>query len=129
MDRRSSSCSGESDGDAGGRELEGEREVVEPRAKLLDDRTGLEPRIGSPRPCGEELGRILRLERRDRIGLLAGKSQQLPARHEELKVRTGGEQPSELTCRIDQMLEVVEDEQKPAVGDAARRGRSFASSA
>ena len=107
-------------GDAGGRELEGEREVVELRAKLFDDRAGLEPRIGRPRPGGEELGRIKRRERRDRICLFARKPQQLPARHEELKVRTGGKQPSELRCCIDQMLEVVEDEQKPTVGDAVR---------
>ena len=78
-------------GDAAGRKLQGERKVVESRAQLLDDRAGLEPRIGRARAGGKELARILRLKRRDRIGLLAGKSQQLPARYEELKVRTGGE--------------------------------------
>src|SRR5206468_2231444 len=98
------------DGNASGRELEGTREVVEPRAELLGYRAGLESRINRPRPGSEELGRILRLERRDRIGLLAGQSQQLPARYEELKVRTSSQQPGELTCRIDQVLEVVEDE-------------------
>src|SRR5439155_5763969 len=53
-----------------------------------------------------------------RISRLAGKSKQLAAGYDELKVRTGGEYPGELACRIDQMLEVVEDEQEPAVGDA-----------
>ena len=55
-------------------------------------------------------------------GLFAGGSQQLPARHEELEVRADGEQPGELRCCIDQMLEVVEDEQEPTVGDAVGEG-------
>src|SRR5690242_11072601 len=89
-------------GDAGGGELERERQIVEPGAQLADNWAGLETRIDCPRPRGEKIRRILSLEWRDRIGLLARKSQQLPARHEELKVRTFGEQPSELMRGIDQ---------------------------
>ena len=109
---------GREGGDASGGELKGKRKVVEPRADLFDDRAGFEPRISRARPGGEELRRILRLEGRDGIGLLAGQPQQLPARHEKPKLRAGGEQPREVVGRIDQVLEVVEDEQESTVGDS-----------
>ena len=112
------SCIGREGGNASGGELKGKRKVVEPRADLFDDRRGFEPRISRARPGGKELRRILRLEGRDGIGLLAGQPQQLPARHEKPKLRAGGEQPREVAGRIDQMLEVVEDEQESTVGDS-----------
>src|SRR6476660_2924261 len=111
-------------GDPGSGELERERQVVEPGAQLVDDRAGLETRVDGLRPRDEEIGRIPSLEWRDGIGLLARKSQQLSARHEELKVPTGGEQPSELVRCIDQVLEVVEHEQEPAVADAVDKAIS-----
>src|SRR5262249_44671826 len=89
---------GGEDPDPWGCQLEGERKVVEPSAELLDGRARVEFRIGCSCTRGEERGRIVRLEGRDRIRLLAGKPQQFPARHEKLKVRAGGEQIGELGC-------------------------------
>src|SRR5439155_19950288 len=88
---------GRKDSHAGGRQLERERQVVELRTKLLNDWAGLEPGIRRPRPSDEELDCILSLKRRDRIRLLTGKAEHLPARYEQLKVRACGDRPREVS--------------------------------
>jgi hypothetical protein len=100
------------------RQLEGERQVVQPRAQFSRGRTRLETRLGRLRQCGEQLRRIPGLEGRHRVRLLARKTQELAAGDDELQIRAEGEQLPEVACRVDQMLEVVEEKEQPAVGDA-----------
>ena len=73
------------------------------------------------RPRHEELRPVLRLERRDRIGLLAGNAKQLAARHEQMDVGAGGEQLGESGRCFDDVLEVVEQKQQRFVGQVLRQ--------
>src|SRR5438552_93909 len=109
---------GGKDSHAGGGELERERQVIQLSAELLNDWAGLEPGIRRPRPSDEELDRILSLKRRDRICLLTGKAKHLAARYEQLTVRACGDHLRQVTGCIDEMLEVVENQEKPSVSDA-----------
>src|SRR5438067_6692921 len=61
---------GREDSDARRRQLERERQVLEPRAELRYRGARDEARQRCTRPRQEELRAVLRLERRDRIGLL-----------------------------------------------------------
>ena len=58
------------DADAGGGELERERQIVQPRAQLPDRVACGEAGIGGARASQEELPPLVRLQGRNRIGLL-----------------------------------------------------------
>ena len=109
---RSRICAGERTLRAGGGELECERQVVEPAAELGDRLVRLEPRA-----LAEELDRLRLGERRHRVLDLAADPQQLPARDQEPQVGAGLEQLRELGRRLDDLLEVVEQQQKLALAD------------
>ena len=68
---------------ARGRELERERQLLEPRAERGNAVGGSERRIGGERAREEELDAFLRAQLGDGIGLLAGQAQHLAARHEQ----------------------------------------------
>jgi hypothetical protein len=44
--------------------------------------------------------------------VLAVDPQRAPARHKQLRSRAGGEQPAEVRRRVDDVLEIVDDEQQ-----------------
>jgi hypothetical protein len=102
-------------------QLERERQVLEPRAELRHDVTRDEARQRRTRPRHEEPRPVLLFERRDRIGLLAGKPKQLTARHEQMHVGAGGEQLGESRGRFDDVLEVVEQKQQRFVGQVLHK--------
>ncbi len=95
--------------DAGGRELERQREVVEATADLGDSLVGLEVGLHGSRPGKEEADPFLVNERRHRVLLLTGYMQRLPARDEEVEVRAGGKQLRNVGCCLHDLLEVVEE--------------------
>ena len=69
-------------------------------------------------PAGqEEAHGLLGDERRDSVLLLAPQPQTLAARHEHPQVRARSEDRADAGRRLEQVLEVVEHEQQPAVGD------------
>ena len=103
---------GGEDSDPRRRQLERERQVLEPRAEFRHRVTRDEARQRRTRPRHEELRPVLRLERRDRIGLLAGNAEQLAARHEQMDVGAGGEELGEAGGCLDDVLEVVEQKQQ-----------------
>ena len=71
----------------GGRQLEGEREIVEPGAELTDCTVTVEPWFECPSAGDKELNAIRLDESRDGIQLLALKLKSLPARHEQRRTR------------------------------------------
>src|SRR5207247_5360128 len=100
----------------GGSQLERKRQLFQPRAELGDVLVRLEARLGRAGTDEEELRAILGLELRNRVRLLAGEAQELAAGDEQLEVRTRGRELGQLVCRLDEMLEVVEQQQQPLVG-------------
>ncbi len=76
-----------------------------------------ERRAGSPGAGEEEADRLLLDERRRWVLLLRREQERLSARDEKGQVRARGEQPAELRRRADHLLEVVEEEEHPPVGD------------
>ena len=69
------------------------------------------------RPCEEELGSIVGLERRNGVRLLGRKAEQLAAGDEQMQVGAGCEQLSQPFGSLDDVLEVVEEQQQRLVGD------------
>ena len=65
----------------------------------------------------EELHSILGLERRNRVRLLARQAQELAAGDNLQEVRARGRELGEAGCRLDEMLEVVEQKEQALVGD------------
>ena len=114
---------GREQSDARRRQLDREREAVEPRTDLLD-RLGvlavrLESRSGGARPLDEELGRRGRLERRHRVLALRANPERRAARHEHLQTRRGRDELGDLRRRRQHVLEVVEHEQGALVAELA----------
>src|SRR5437899_1383629 len=96
LERRASSCSGDRTPTPGRGQLERQGQVVKLSTELLNDWAGLEPRIRRTRTGREELDRVLDLQRRDWIHLLAWKAKHLAARYEQLQIGARGGQPREV---------------------------------
>ena len=103
--------------DARGGELERERQVVETAADLRDRLVALEVGLDRLRARQEEADTLVGRERRHLVHLLRVHAQRLPARHEQIEVRTRGEQPGNVSRSVDDLLEVVEDDQQRLAGD------------
>src|SRR4051794_1550594 len=97
---------------AGGGELEREGQVVEASAELGDRLVRLEPRA-----LTEELDRFRARERRHGVVDLPTDPQHLPAGDQEAQVRARLEQLRELGCRLDHLLEVVEQQEELTLAD------------
>ena len=97
---------------ASGSQFQRKRQVVESTAELGDRLVRLEPRA-----LAEKLDRLRLREGRDRILDLAVDPQQLPARDHQLQVGAVLEQRAELRRRLDDLLEVVEQQEEVALGD------------
>ena len=108
---------GGEDAHAGCRELERERELLEPGAEFRHGGARGEPGLNGTRPGEEELGSVLGLEWGHRVRLLGRKAEQLPAGDEQMQVGAGGEQLGQPGGGLDDMLEVVEEQQQRLVGD------------
>ena len=99
---------------ARGGELDRERQVVETRADLRDDgAVAVQDEVGPDRarPLGEELDRGVARKRRHGVLLLAREPEGYPARRENLRVRRGSKPAAERRARLDDALDVVEDQQ------------------
>ena len=94
-----------------GRQLEGQGKVVETTAEKLDGLVGLDP----PAPA-EELDGVRVGERVDGVCDLPIDPQELPARDEHAKVGERLEQGLQLRRRVDDLLEVVDQQQQLAGG-------------
>ena len=101
-----------------GRQLDGQRHAVEPRADGGDGRRRLggqrEPRVDRRRSVGEEACRLRgQVKGRHGRGDLTGNAERLPAGGEDVQVGAGVQEVlDEDGARIDQMLTVVEHEQQ-----------------
>ncbi len=103
---------------ARGRQLDRERERVEPPAQLGDLVGRLELR-----PLAEQRHRLGGGERRHGELDLAVDAQALAARDEDGEVRARGDERGQLGRRRDDLLEVVDEEQELGARRCARRGR------
>ncbi len=92
---------------AGGGELDGEGERVEAGAQLGDLVGGLE--LGAR---AEELDRVGLGERGHRVLDLAGDTQEFAGGDEQREVGAGGEERRKLGCRLDHLLQVVEQQEQ-----------------
>ena len=86
----------------------------------------LEPRVGGDGPLGEQPGggggRPVRVERRHRFAVLAVDAERLPARGEHAQRGRGVEQVlDERRGRVDEVLAVVDDEQRRSAGPGGSR--------
>ena len=99
-----------------GCQLDGEREVVEPRAKLGHRRPGLDgvgARAGGASASVKELDGVGRDERLHREHVLAGDRERLTARREDQGVRAAAAHGCSDLCRcVDEVLAVVEEEKQ-----------------
>jgi hypothetical protein len=103
------------------RQLERERQMVEPAADLEDAVVRLEVRAHHAGPREEEADTLLLDERRHRVLLFRGQTERLAARRDDPQVRAGREQLSEAWRRPHHLLEVVEDEQHAPAADVLGR--------
>ena len=120
-------------------ELDRERQPVEPHAELRDrrrvlvrhgearrdgpralERTAPPPRTATSASSGGSDRGSGKRERRDREGVLGGDAQRRAARHEHLHAGRGVEQIAHRARRVEQLLEVVEDEQHALAARGAR---------
>ena len=104
---------GEVDGaETGGRELDGEREAIEPLAQRLDlrpveDDPGID-RLGA---LAEQVDGVVQLDRPDRDDRLGGDGQALPAGGQHVGARDLGHDRREGGGALEQVLAVVEHEE------------------
>ena len=99
--------------DAVGRQLDRERQAVEPRADRVDDLAVVLPARARGPGAGREQGDgVRRRERLHRVGVLAGHPQGGAARRQHGQARDGGEQPGDLAGVVEEALEAVEHEQR-----------------
>ena len=114
--------------DAGGRQLDREREMVEPAAELAHGRRARRGRrvAGGRRPFREQHCRVVVAERGNEEHVLAEHPQGRAARRQERHARRAGDELREGGSRGGHMLDVVEQQQAVAVGedvdDGAQRG-------
>ncbi|MBD2893630.1 hypothetical protein amrb99_25520 [Actinomadura sp. RB99] len=101
------------------RQLDRERQVVERRADPPDGpRVRREPAPHRRRPRGEQPDGRVAVQRADGPQVLAGDAERFAARREDAQVRARGEQPrGERGDRVDDVLAVVQDEQRRPVGE------------
>ncbi len=97
----------------------GTRQPVQPRAQRRHGRGRLEGQVDRAGPGGEEPDRLVVLQRRHRVDLLAGHAQRLAAGDDETQVRALREQADQLGRDVDHLLDVVEQQQHAAVADVA----------
>jgi hypothetical protein len=102
---------------ARGRQFEREWQVVEAPANLRDGLVHLEGRVDRLRSGQEKADAFLVNERRHGILLFAGHMERFPAGHEQVEVRTRGEQGGNPGRCLEDVLEVVEEEQHRFVAD------------
>ena len=111
------------------RELECQREVVEPLAQLVDEIVGVEVGVCCRGARHEQLARLRPSEHRHRIDLLALQAQALPAGHEHIDARAGGQQGRDLRRGRNEVLEVVEQQKQPPIADELRERAAAAEDA
>ena len=99
--------------DPRGGELDREREAVEAAADLGDRLGGLEAGCHLSRAGDEELDRLLLGKRRHRVLVLAAEVERLAARDEDRHLLRLCEQLGQPRRCLDELLEVVEQEQRP----------------
>ena len=102
---------------ARGRELDRERQAVEPSTDLADGRRRAEAGLGCPRALDEEVLGVSGGQRVHRIALLGLDVERLAARDEHLRVRRSREQRRDGGRGFDDLLEVVEEEEEVLVRD------------
>ena len=95
-----------------GGQLQRQGQAVEAAADLDHRLVRFEPGLHLARPRHEELGRRRIRERRNRILLLAGKCEPLPARGDYADVRCAGQELGHAWSRGHDLLEVVKEKQK-----------------
>ena len=110
---------------AGGGELDRQRQAVEARADLLDQPLVVlaerEPRVDGAGAALEQRDRGLGGERAERQLVLGREPQRGAARDHDLRARRGGQQAADLARRVEQLLEVVDDDEQFALLDLAER--------
>src|SRR6185437_6453897 len=98
--------------DTGGNQLDRERQVVQPATDLRDRPVRLEVGNRGSRARVEELDCLLLDERRDRVFLLAGHMQRLPAGDEDVQIRARCDQLSNARAGLYDLLEVVKEKEQ-----------------
>src|SRR5262249_18843485 len=93
-------------------QLEREWQIVQALTEFRHRVTVGEIWPGGPGAGQKELGSVVRLERRDGIGLLAGKAKQLAARHDKLKSWAVRKEPAKPGRRLENVFEIVEQQQQ-----------------
>ena len=85
-------------------------------ADLADDRRGgvveCPPGDSSRREPGKQLNGGRRVQRGEHLFMLPLYAQHASARHQELNVRAHREQPGKNACRLDNLLEIVDEQQR-----------------
>ena len=104
-----------------GRQLEREREVVEPPADLEHVLVGLQVGARRTRSAEEEPDALLLDEGRHCVLALGGEVQRLAARREQAQVRARREQLRERRRRVKHLLEVVEEQEHVLRADVLRK--------
>ena len=99
--------------DPRGGQLDREREAVEAAADLGDGLGSLEAGCHLSRAGSEQRDRLLLGKRRHRVLVLGADVERLAARDEDRHLLRLCEQLGQPRCRLDELLEVVEDEQRP----------------
>ena len=94
------------------RQLDGQRQVVEPGAQRGDIRAGLQ--VGTR---AEQRDAVVSRQWRDPIADLALDAKELAAGHDQGQVRTCCQQPGEVRRDVDDLLEVVQDEDRVTIRD------------
>src|SRR5207249_813895 len=106
---------------ARGGQLESERQVIEATTDLGDHFVLLEIGLDRPRSRQEEVDALLAAERRHRELMLTTEMERLPAGYEQIETRARAEQGGRVGRRLDDLLEVVEQQQHRLVGDVFRQ--------
>ena len=95
-----------------GRELERERQSVEPIAEVAHGFGFDEPRVELTRALDEEVDAVAIVHRGDRIEVLSVNSEPLPARDDELWTADRVDRRDRIRNRRQQMLGIVEQQQQ-----------------
>ena len=104
---------------ARGRELDGQRQAVEPRADGLDRCVRLDVPAHCTRTLDEERDRVGRVEWVEGVFHLAGDAQRRSARSEHAKTRGCGQEVGDRRSGGEEVLEVVEEQHELAVTEKA----------
>jgi hypothetical protein len=102
--------------DAGSRQFYCQGKVVEPIAEFADGRGFcLEMRLKGSSPLSEQRYRVRPSHRLEWVLVLTGETKALAARHNQSKVRACGQETTELRRRSNNLLKVVEQQEKPSL--------------